>query len=52
VTRVETACAGRLIDCGISRHLATKILYRDLRSVVARKSFAVLPFLERFPPET
>ena len=52
VTRVETACAVCLIDCGISRHLATKILQRDLRSVVARKSFAVLPFLERFPPET
>ena len=44
VTRVETACAVYLIDCGISRRLATKILQRDLRSVVARKSFAVLLF--------
>jgi hypothetical protein len=48
VIRVETACAVCLMDCGISMHLATKTLRRDLRGVLARKSF----FLERFPPET
>ena len=39
VTRVETACAVCLMDCGISMHLATKTLRRDLRSVLARNSF-------------
>ena|SRR5271165_841914 len=43
--RVETACAVCLIDCGISRHLATKILRQDLRSVLARNSF----FFGTFP---
>jgi hypothetical protein len=28
-----------LMDCGISMHLATKTLRRDLRSVLARNSF-------------
>jgi hypothetical protein len=32
------------MDCGISMHLATKILQLDLRSVLARNSFAVLLF--------
>jgi len=43
--RVETGFAVCLIDCGISMHLATKILLRDLRSVLARKS----PFFGTFP---
>jgi len=41
-TRVETGCAVCLLDCGVSMHLATRILRRDLRSVLARKSFAIL----------
>ena len=44
VTRVQTACAVCLKGCGISMHLATKILHRDLRSVLARKSFAYFLF--------
>jgi hypothetical protein len=44
VSRLESACAVCLIDCGISMHLATKILRRDLRCVLARKSFAVILF--------
>ena len=45
VIRVETACAVCLMDCGISMHLATKTLRRDLRSVLARNSF----FFGTFP---
>jgi hypothetical protein len=51
VIRVETACAVCLIDCGISMHLVTKILLRDLRSVLARKSFVVLLFWNVFRPK-
>jgi hypothetical protein len=52
VILVETTCAVCLMDCGISMHLATKILRRDLRSVLSTQIFRVTSFLERFPPKT
>jgi hypothetical protein len=33
-------------------YLATKILRRDLRSVLSARIFRGTSFLERFPPET
>ena len=51
-TAIETSCAVFLLDCGISMHLATKILLRDLRSVLSVQIFRVTSFLERFPPKT
>jgi hypothetical protein len=51
-TGIETGCALFLLDCGISIHLATKTLRRDLRSVLSAQIFRGTSFLERFPPET
>jgi hypothetical protein len=51
-TAIETSCAAFVLGCGISIYQATKILRRDLRSVLSAQIFRGTSFLERFPPET
>jgi hypothetical protein len=38
-TAIETGCAVLVLGCGISMYLATKILRRDLRSVLSAQIF-------------
>jgi hypothetical protein len=52
VTRQETACVMCLLDCGISVHLATKILRLRFTQRSSTQIFRGTSFLERFPPET
>jgi hypothetical protein len=50
-TAIETSCAVFLLDCGISMHLATKILRRDLRSVPKRANLSRYFFFGTFPAQ-
>ena len=48
-TGIETGCAVFLLDSGICMHLATKILRRDLRSVLSAQIFRGTFFFGTFP---